>query len=306
MQSSQKYLHYSTEGDLFSGINHQISNLLSLLAEAALIGRTAVVTPFFLAGKHNEGKPLKVYFDKYLDLSEVEKVVNIIRQDEFDEKYATLPTEKVAYQIPLTTLQKNNTPVLIRTFAKNIFNAVRLRNTAVKTQYETLSTLIRPSASVLAMAHQVLPQLQDYYVVHVRRTDMLRLPWWKFPGLDKGTRPIAIRKRIAKWIPTSSTLYIMTDEYKKGFFDSLKKHYRILTFGDFEELVQLKQEDNFMLYEVEKMMAQQAILKVAMFNEYPESGKQQYSLFDYPRSGTKKRHYLFIGRLIKRYRALKH
>lgn len=306
MKSNEKFLYYTTESDLFAGINHQISNLICLLSEAKMTGRTAVVTPFFLAEHHNDGKALKVYFDKYLDLTELGKTVNFIRQDDFEQKYSTLPTEKITEKIPLMEAQEKDTSVLIRTFEGNLFRALRVRNAAIKKHYELLNTLLRPSAGILKIARQVLPT-QDYYVVHVRRSDLLDSGWWKYPGvnLDKGTQPDAIHQRISQWIEAGSTLYIMTDEYEKGFFDSLKKYYQVLTFRDFEALIRLKKEDNFMLYEVEKRIAKQAKISVEMFNEYAESGKHKYSLFDYPRSGTKEWHYLLIGRLVRRYRRVK-
>ena len=209
-------------------------------------------------------------------------------------------------QMPLDKVLKSDAPVLIRTFGSNLFRTIRVRNSAVKKHYEVLNNLLLPSAGVLAIAEQILLE-KDYYVVHVRRGDILNLRWWKYPGtdLDKGTQPNAIHRRISRWIKPDSTLYIMTDEYEEGFFDALKKYYRVLTFRDFEDLVRLKEEDNFMLYEVEKVIAKQAKISVEMFNEYAESGKHEYSLFDYPRSGTKKWYYKFIERLVRRYRAIK-
>jgi hypothetical protein len=303
--TSKKYLRYTNKAKPFAGINHQFSNLFSLLAEAAILGRTAVVTPLYLAGKHNDGNELEVYFDRYLDLTQCARYVDIIREEEFEKNVLPILTEKIGDKILPAVLHAKDTPLLSRNFNKTIFNAVRLVDEEVKTQYERLNSLAAPSSKILEIADQILNRFQEYHVVHVRRTDMLRAPWWKFPGIDKGTRPAAIRNRISKWIQNGSNIYIMTDEYEKSFFDPLKKHYQIFTFRDFFELEQLKEEDNFMLYEVEKIIAERAKIKVAMFNEYPRGGKQLYSLFDYSRSGTQKLYYLVIHKLTMRYREMK-
>jgi hypothetical protein len=94
----------------------------------------------------------------------------------------------------------------------------------------------------------------------------------------------------------------MSDEVRVGFFDPLGAWYKVFTFRDFPSLVRVKAEDNFLLYEVEKALAEKAAVRVEMFNEYPQYGRFERSLFDYPRTGTTSPHYRAFGRVVSAFR----
>jgi hypothetical protein len=123
-----KYLRHETCNNQFTGINHQFSNLFSLLAEAAFLGRIAVVSPLLLAGKHNGGKELRVFYDKHLDLSECRKIVKIIRAYDFEKQFSSLSTKSIKESIPVSKVQKDKSSVLVRHFKTNLFRSLRLAN----------------------------------------------------------------------------------------------------------------------------------------------------------------------------------
>lgn len=65
-----------------------------------------------------------------------------------------------------------------------------------------------------------------YCSLHVRRGDKLALA----PGLDEATRPPNILDKIRPLCPPGSSLYLGTNEATPGFFDPLKKHYKLFQY----------------------------------------------------------------------------
>lgn len=85
------------------------------------------------------------------------------------------------------------------------------------------------------------------------------------PSLDKDTSPQNILKVILKH--GIKNVYIMSDESPE-FFSSLKneKNFNILFYYDFLDLIKLKQSNNYMLFCVEREIAEFASIRVSTFN----------------------------------------
>jgi hypothetical protein len=295
--SRVKYLQYFYPHELITGSNHQLFNLFALLAEASILDRVAIVPDLTLAEFHNNGKPIITRYSKYLDLSNCRDIVSLIDPETFDE----LTIESYSYAdeyTPTNLVQDNSSELLIRKFDHGVFVAPMESDMRVKDAFYQLRSLSQPSEQIRNISQTIKGQLGSYNVIHVRRGDMLKQPWWKFPGVDKGTRPRAIHRRVSQWFDEGCNVYIMSDEVKKDFFDPLSEWYRIYTYHCFQELVEIQKDDNFLLYEIEKTIAEQAIIRVEMFSEYPQYGKFECSLFDYPRTGTTDLPFLIIQRLI--------
>jgi hypothetical protein len=95
-----------------------------------------------------------------------------------------------------------------------------------------------------------------------------------YPDLDHDTQTDNIRATLAKTIPKGAKVYILTNERDRAFFNALKNDYEVLQFFDFPELKSLvegRQPDNFLLFEIEKLLFDNAQTKVYTFT-HPEGG----------------------------------
>ncbi len=282
------YLQY--KGEPWTGTSHQLYNLSVLLAEASILKRVAVLPHLTLAGHHNQGKAIRVPLSTYFDLSVFEHEVALISIEEF-EHLPLKDQEWVDEKLPTKALQNRTAHLIIREFTNpsDVFSAPMKSDPAVEAVASRMRSLIAPNQKVRDAAAVAIQTLKgNFDVVHVRRGDLLeyaKQEWWRFPGFDRRTQPQGIRQRIAPWIETGRTLYIMTDELQPHFFDPLKAWYTIYTFRNFPTFVQLKEEDNYLLYEVEKHIASQARIQVEMFSRYGQNVNFKYSLLDYPRWG---------------------
>jgi hypothetical protein len=293
----KRYLRYDYPHEIITGSNHQLLNFFAILAEASVLRRVAVVPNLTLAEFHNAGRRIVTPFHKYLDLSECKELVSIVSLEE----YASVKIEsqqRIPERAPTSSLMNIQSQELVRDFEHAVFVAPMSSSSEVQETFRLLRSLARPSPLIREAAEAVARAITPFNIIHVRRGDMLKQPWWRFPGMNRGTQPHAIRRRIRQWINDGSTLYVMSDETRTGFFDPLGAWYRVFTYRDFPALVQMKTEDNFLLYEVEKALAEKAQVRVEMFSEYTQYGKFEHSLFDYPRTGTTAPLYKGIGKIM--------
>ena len=90
----------------------------------------------------------------------------------------------------------------------------------------------------------------------------------KFPNLEKDTHPLRIRETLLRLLPEGSSLYILTNEADKTFFDPLREVFDVFQYFDFPELqriVECEFPDNYFLYEIEKRLFSQARDKIFTF-----------------------------------------
>jgi hypothetical protein len=89
-----------------------------------------------------------------------------------------------------------------------------------------------PARHLRVCAHRMLAILgDDFYSVHVRRGDKLRLQG--FSELDRDTRPDNIRARLRDKVPYNATLYIITNERDaREFFRELASVWQLRLSGD--------------------------------------------------------------------------
>lgn len=102
----------------------------------------------------------------------------------------------------------------------------------------TLRIRESPPARISALSKQALFWLKvnggtsNVIVLHVRRGDKASLP-----GLNASTSPANILKILhALALPGTATVYIMTNEWHKPFFDAVRKEYTVFQWDDIPSL----------------------------------------------------------------------
>jgi hypothetical protein len=105
-------------------------------------------------------------------------------------------------------------------------------------KYAVNLTLVRPD-STRKMAKDILSTMQhkqaEVVVAHVRRGDKVAGPT-AVKGLDESTSSDNIISVLHQVAPPSSTVYIMTNEWKSYFFDPVRAQYTVLMWSDFKPL----------------------------------------------------------------------
>jgi|MDSY01.2.fsa_nt_gb hypothetical protein len=259
-----KYLIHIPKKDHLTGLLHQRENLFALLMEAKFLNRIAIIPPLYLNGKHNHGKDIKTSWEKYINLNNLQNFHSFVY--EINNKHLfDLDTKIINEEMMPVLFIDDSTTVLIRKY-KRYPNYYRLINIIGRLDWKSdLLQLFKPSENVIDYAKIAINQMNDYNCMHVRRGD--KLTWKQCPGLNKATQPHNLKKILFKNIAKGETVYIMSNEPKKGFFNELKKDYSILTFRDFDEFIQLEKEDNYLLFMVENEIMNQSVIKIKTFVE---------------------------------------
>ncbi|MCY3837768.1 MAG: hypothetical protein OXH09_03810 [Gammaproteobacteria bacterium] len=249
-----------------AGIDHQLSNLRCLLAEAHTVGRLAVLPPLRLEARHNFGIASEWSWDTYFDLDASRLVGN-------DGRTHPLPFVR---DLPEGRLNTRTVPPRGRLSGKECAELVvrQVRHEVFTKEVPLTNTPVfrlRPSATVLSRAGPVVEALRKrwstgYAAVHIRRGDRL---WGPMRWL---TRPDNIRRRLRKLgIHEGDGVFFLSDERDAEYWSGLAPHYGMARYTDFPELVAIiapsspSTPDNYLLYEVEKEVVRHATAVVETF-----------------------------------------
>jgi len=80
------------------------------------------------------------------------------------------------------------------------------------------------------VVHEILQKAGKYHAMHVRRGDF-QYKQSKFKGVE------AVYMNVQHLFEEGDTIYIATDEKDRSYFDPLRKHYKLLFFSDFPEVM---------------------------------------------------------------------
>jgi len=271
---------FTVEVEARPGINHLRHALELLILEAVALGRTPVAFKPWFDPRHNLGHDLDVNWDKYLDLSRVElsngeagtTFVRVLQPCEvpglerlsaawFDQDHRITDDESRGLDL---IVRRNRTGLHIKSVHGVGFDmpGYRLRFT--------------PSALVSEKFRIVKERLGgDYTAMHVRRDDMLAMTDL-YPNLGRDTQPDRIRQTLRGHVPQHSRVYVMTNERDRQFFEPLRADFEIFQYFDFLELNEILDSgtpDNFLLFEIEKLLFEHAATKVYTFT-HPEGGQR--------------------------------
>ena len=270
---------FTVEVEARPGINHLRYALELLILEAVALGRTPVAFKPWFDPRHNLGHDLDVTWAKYVDLSRVEifngeavaAVVHVLQPGEvpgldrlsaawFDRDH--LVTDEESRSLDLI-VRRNRTGLHI-----GCVHGVGFDMPGYKLRFA-------PSALVSEKFRIVKERLGEFTAMHVRRDDMLEMTDL-YPNLGRDTQPDRIRQTLRERVPQHSRVYIMTNERDRRFFDPLRADFEIFQYFDFPELDEVIESgtpDNFLLFEIEKLLFEAASTKVHTFT-HPEGGQR--------------------------------
>ncbi len=276
----KKNKYFTVQVDAKPGINHLREALNWLVRESVSLNRTPLVfTPYF-DSIHNFDIEINATWDKYIDLNNI-----LIKNISLD---TSIPIQAVLDKdIPniddLSTLWIERDHIL--TDKENEEFDLIIRHNKTGLEIDGVHTGVRglpnysvnfmPSNRIMKIYNQVSNQLHKYCAVHVRRGDMLGMTDL-YPHLDHDTQPDQIRATLSQILPQGEKVYILTNERDKSYFNPLKNNYDILQYFDFQvlnELIDCEQPDNFLLFEIEKLIFDNADIKIYTFT-HPEGGQR--------------------------------
>lgn len=278
-----KNKYFTVQVDAKPGINHLREALEMLVRESISLNRTPLVfTPHFDIC-HNFNIEVNATWDKYIDLNNFQ--INNISQGSNFAIQAVMDKEIAGFDdLSVLWIERDH----ILTDKENEEFDLIVRHNRTGLEIDGIHTGIRglpnysvcfmPSSRVLDTYNQVSNKIQNYCAIHVRRGDMLGMTD-RYPNLDQETQPDSIRATISQVIPRGTQIYILTNEKDKAYFNPLKTEYDVFQYFDFPELIGLvecEQPDNFLLFEIEKLIFENAKTKIYTFSH--PNGRARISL----------------------------
>ncbi len=272
--------YFSIEIDARPGINHLKYSLDLLIRESVSLGRTPIVFKPRFDPRHNLGKDVDAEWSKYIDLERIE-ITNAaqgtgIRTKALQRSDAGLFDSRSAAWFErdhVITQRENSTFDIIVRHNKTglLIDAIHGGSSGLPGHVVRFT----PSRQIVELALLVKQGLGEYCAMHVRRDDMLEMKDL-YPNLERDTQPDRILETLLRTVPRRSRIYIMTNERDRSFFEPLRSEFDVHQYFDFpalRDLIECEQPDNFMLFEIEKVLFEQASTKIHTFT-HPEGGRR--------------------------------
>lgn len=219
------------------GISHQFSNLFAIAAHCTINDLCLIVPYVRLAKEHNNNKEIISNLSEYI-------------------KYDTLKIDGVQlkYVFDETNIKKEDIIEINKKFTWDlVYKDIPFINR------ECHNVSFSYSDKIIDIAKNILNIIGEHTNIHVRRGDRITSE-----QINIDTHPENILE-VAKKCNMQS-VYIMTNEQTE-FFNKLKlqSEYKFYFYDDFEILVNIKKEDNYMLFCIENEIANHSTKRVSTF-----------------------------------------
>ena len=267
MPDAARFLQYEARPPVIAGLLHQASNLRCLLHEAHITDRLAILPPLRLAPKHNFGVQRQWRWEHYFDLRASSLTDDDGRRHPLP--IAEQPPEHDARALRLRGAkrlpeQARDCPLVLRRISHPLF-----RKALPVDEWPAAQVELRASERAVALARPVAQHLRSlgdgrFVAVHVRRGD--RIAGGEYPG--QMTAPPYIAQRLRdQGVAEGAVLYIASDEQDLGFWQPLRKSFRLFLYADFPPLERLvsrvgEAPDNYLLYQVEREVLRQGSIRM--------------------------------------------
>ncbi len=253
----KKYLQYKITTKK-AGLKHQSYNLKTLIAEADALGRIPVISPIYLSGKHNNSNELYTNLENYYDLRNIrlkgkKQPICFPQEIDIEPKYY-----KFNEVIP------SGDEYVVKEFPLSEGCSWKYAKTDCEVYYDVDLPYTR---QIKENAKNVIDKLEKpYCCVHVRRGDVVRSLVYKYWPLIWDTKPSSIIEKLDE-NKSPKTVYVMTNEKKKSFFNFKKSHYKVFLSTDFPFLEIISQQDNYLLFCIENIIMERAHLRISTFKD---------------------------------------
>ncbi len=203
-----------------------------------------IIPQFILHKKHNNGKEITNNLSKYIDYNNLLLNGKKIRVIYEKEEITKINKNDIMYY-DLHKLQKEikGDKGLIRYHKEFSLNDNIKFNIPQK---------------ITDIAEKISKKLGIYTCVHIRRNDRNN------KKIDIYTKSDNIIKKL-KEINSPKTIYIMTDEKNINIFKKISDFYNVKYYFDFEELKNIKQQDNYYLFQIENEIMSNANKRISTF-----------------------------------------
>jgi len=267
-----RYLIYNiSKPQLRVGLMHNISNLNSMLIDAFVMNRTAVLPYPSFDSRHNFNHDISKSWKYYIDLDSIkikvkksdgysEEKIKCICSDDFSNQLD--PTQNVHIAKNFDDASSTSSKYLIR----NVDGSIDFWGAPDQNIDGKYTILFDFSQEITRLTNRVREELNDYVAIHVRRGDRLKLN----RKIDKFTKSDYIVKFLTENYPKKTKFYLMTDEKDETFIANIKKELDVATYKDFNcltSIIDCEKPDNFFLFGVEKIIYYSAKCSVGTFTD---------------------------------------
>ena len=265
-KDNDKYLFYYE--NTRAGMDHMQNNLLTLIKDSLNLDRTFVLKNPFFDKEHNFNREILYSWLDYFDLKKTisYKKFTYISHNEFIKKHFSIDEVLVTSEPEISKEDNDKYKVIIRNLVP--FSGRQLgRRIKFSSNFKGL---FHPSPSVEENGKIVLNRLpKKFCAVHIRNP----IHFFSWFLRDKADRlklseklsPENVVKTIKAYNPKNLPIFFMTNTRKINYFKFLNKEFEAYHFLNFENLVDIKKNDNFLLYEIEKFIFLRAEIKIYTF-----------------------------------------
>ena len=267
-QGHPGWLEHESERPWPHGMDHALQDLDVLLREARAAGRRALLPALDLDRMHNFGKWYDWQWDWYFNLGASRLIdpagdarpLPIAR----DPPPAGARTLIVGPGESIPALARGY-PRLVRRYATSAIDPPP----GLPAVHELRLDLVH-SKPIRDLARETVAEIARldggrFVALHVRRGDRL----WQYP--QALTAPEHLGDCLRARIPDRSVVFVMSDERDPGFWEPLRRRYRLVRYADIPRLAALvsgvgdRRPDNYLLYEVENAIAASAWMRISTF-----------------------------------------
>ena len=315
-------------------MRHSYANLRCLLREASSLRRIAVIQNLRLLPRHNFGVPVPGDPERYCTIPSQEtgqdqQPFRWIRFKEFEPELKRTASSQIKYisyigkskEHFISREDDRRYSVIVRKFRSNIICRKQFSNWRGRLSEISAPLPFAASKEVKSLAEEILKSMglsaawseaknrhptptEDgfYACLHLRWSDKAKNYGFV---MRQFLTAKAIRRRLNRIadLPRGSHLYIMSDQRDRGYFDLLKRDYKVWRYYDFPQLRSLvpdtersgqnrSRSDNFFLFAVELELMRRAAVQIPTEIKIPrhnlplssgtDGGKSVHCLFQRP------------------------
>jgi len=265
------------------------------ISEARFLNRTIILPhELCIAATHsNNGKTLLVNIHELVDVYAVQQDIPLILEPDLPDLIETLAisTKWVVPDIQLnSTFLKNNgkdSSLIIRSWDISPGRPYVYWYEVCDTNEFERVWYLYPSPLIKEVEALIMKTIgNDFVGMHVRRGDKASLVHL-WPNVEIDTRPENIMKKLLKWLPENTTIYIASNEKVEGFFRPISEKYKIFSLEDFAEKIRIltnyrSDYNSYIVYQAELNVLKHAKSHIDTFKEENPT----YYLTEDPRHGV--------------------